>query len=432
MSTISIILIRGSLYVAVGLLALLVFYDIVHNTFPRARLLITAVVIIYLLLSLRLVRKGKVVIANWLLIILYQLITATALLNWGLESMVGILTASFTVLLPGILMAPRHILRVTIMTFVILITIFLLQTSNVISPQQYTPKEIPSIFDILAYCTILSVFALVSWVSSHQSSISLNRALKAEEATNRQKENLAIELNNQSSKLRQAQLKEMQQLYKFAIIGQSASATLHELSNYLSVLNLDIDDLKQQHTHSKAIKNAQASVDHINSMVRKTRAQLSAQNTLRPFEMMPVLRQTLIDIEPQFQQKKVALHKVFIKSDIDIMLFGDSLSLMQVVTILIKNALDACKETPNAAVHFSVKSTAKNVIISVRDNGPGVNDSIRPSLFKPVTSMKPSGLGVGLYIAKHLIQSQFNGSLDLKKSNENTCFQIKIKKWQEK
>jgi hypothetical protein len=53
------------------------------------------------------------------------------------------------------------------------------------------------------------------------------------------------------------------QLYRFAVIGQSAAATLHELSNHLSILMLDFDTIKTQHKTSKSFMRMQADVNQI-------------------------------------------------------------------------------------------------------------------------------------------------------------------------
>jgi two-component system sensor histidine kinase DctS len=45
------------------------------------------------------------------------------------------------------------------------------------------------------------------------------------------------------------------------------------------------------------------------------------------------------------------------------------------------------------------------VEFSVSDNGPGVDPSVAPRLFRPFTTTKPHGMGVGLSLCKSIIES---------------------------
>jgi signal transduction histidine kinase len=422
-------IVRGSFYVAVSLTSLLIIYDLINGTLLRTRVWIACGVIIYLVLIRILLSKGYLNVANWLIILLYEILAGSVLLYWGLSSVVGILTASFAILLPGVLMAPRYILPVFLITFGVLALTHFLQVTNVIIPKIYIPSSPSSMLDVIAYITILAVFALVSWISARQSSISLDRALSAEEKLRKQKNLLARELEIESTRLRQAQLQQIQQLYRFAVIGQSATATLHELSNHLSVLNLDIDDIKQQHKHSKAIANAEDGIEYINRMVRKARLQLNnSQDQSHSFNIFPAINQVVKDLQNKFSQNNVILIKLNPSRLSSLIINGDPMNLMQCITILLNNAVDACANTPDAKVYISIISTGLKIKIRVSDNGPGINLETQKTLFQPLESTKPTGLGVGLYIARHLIESQFKGTLKYVKSEIGATFQITLKK----
>lgn len=427
-SRVTITLIKGSLIVCTALTLLLVAYDLTRMDTFRLRTLWAAIIICYLSVTLWLARKGNTLIANWLLIALYQLLTGMVMLYWGLESMIGIVTACFAILLPGILMAPRQILGVTVISFFIIVVVYSLQAMKIVTPHIYIAKPIPSLMDVAAYCTILAIFALVSWVSSYQSSISLKRALNAEGRVRKQKDLIALELDKQSAKLRQLQLQEMQQLYKFAIIGQSASMTLHELSNHLSILNLDIDDIKQRYKNSKAIENAQESMEYINSMVRKARAQLGKPSTSSSFDIYLTIKQLLKDLKPKFEHHGVLLKELIPKNIKTLHVHGDASNFMQIVTILINNAIDASYVSENPVITLSLLISDEKVYLTIKDNGPGIPLALKNTLFQPLKSSKPTGLGIGLYVASHLIKTQFKGHIKLLDTNEGAAFELMFRK----
>lgn len=421
------LLIRGSIVVIAALTALLFIYDIIHGTIGRPRFWMAIAALVYLFALHIIAKNGHLQLSNWLLIFLYQLIAALALTTWGLGSSAGMLAACFVILLPGILMAPKSILPVALVTITIIWCVYYLHTAQIIKPDLSALTNTTHL-DAFAYVTILSIFALVSWASARHSERSLKRALDAEEVIRQQNTSLSVELERESSQLRQLQLQQILQLHKFAVIGQSTTALLHELSNHLSILNLDIDDFKQQHKNSRAIANAEDAISQINKIVRQARAQLNSYNANSSFNAVSAINRAAKDLRQKYKTHDVELHKPAIKGPARFYVKGSPTGLTQVITVLLNNALDACYNLPNARVTLSIYNQEKQLLIIIEDTGPGFDDSAKKTLFQPVESNKPTGLGVGLYIAKHLVESQFSGSLKLLPSKLGAKFEIILPK----
>ena len=51
------------------------------------------------------------------------------------------------------------------------------------------------------------------------------------------------------------------------------------------------------------------------------------------------------------------------------------------------------------------KGDPKEVLVSVRDSGPGINPEIMPRLFSKFTSKSENGIGLGLYISKAIVEA---------------------------
>lgn len=86
---------------------------------------------------------------------------------------------------------------------------------------------------------------------------------------------------------------------------------------------------------------------------------------------------------------------------------GDPVLLQQVLVNLVVNAMDAMAEIPSARRHITISSQVDGtaVQISVRDAGPGLRADIIAKLFTPFATTKANGLGVGLTIARRIVDA---------------------------
>ena len=86
---------------------------------------------------------------------------------------------------------------------------------------------------------------------------------------------------------------------------------------------------------------------------------------------------------------------------------GDDVLLQQVFVILVINAMDAMAEIPPPRRHVTITSEvrAADVELTVRDTGSGLPADIIGKLFTPFTTTKSHGLGIGLTIARTIIDA---------------------------
>ncbi len=89
---------------------------------------------------------------------------------------------------------------------------------------------------------------------------------------------------------------------------------------------------------------------------------------------------------------------------------ADRDQVIQVLTNLVQNALDAVRGTSGAAVSVTTDTDGHYVSFSVADNGSGIAPEIASRLFEPYATNKPNGTGLGLAIAQR-IAIEHNGEL---------------------
>ncbi len=117
------------------------------------------------------------------------------------------------------------------------------------------------------------------------------------------------------------------------------------------------------------------------------------------------------------------------------MILGYPLAFAQVILNLILNAKDALMQSQpqNPQINIEIWKEADKAFIKVTDNGGGIDNAIFNQLFEPYVSTKKSaGTGLGLYMAKMIIERHLEGKISVTTSADGTTFLIKIPKQRSK
>lgn len=123
------------------------------------------------------------------------------------------------------------------------------------------------------------------------------------------------------------------------------------------------------------------------------------------------IKKLIKDINEEFSASieglKIPIH-IYIDENKNFYAIADELKLRQVLTNLLDNAL---KYSPNnSPIDIGINTESNNIIISVHDNGIGINKDALPKLFKKYSrteqtvKLHKEGRGLGLYIAKQIIE----------------------------
>jgi len=104
----------------------------------------------------------------------------------------------------------------------------------------------------------------------------------------------------------------------------------------------------------------------------------------------------------------------------------DADQLHQVMLNLFENAWYYSHSEDDERIIVTLEQQGNDVIIDVADNGPGVSEKIRESLFEPFQSQRQGGTGLGLYLARELCQANGARLSYLPDEQGRTCFRINI------
>ena len=107
-------------------------------------------------------------------------------------------------------------------------------------------------------------------------------------------------------------------------------------------------------------------------------------------------------------------------------IYGDRIKLRQALLNLLGNAKDAAEGNPAPKILLHAGAQSGSLVISITDNGCGIEPAIIEQIFKPFATYKKNGTGLGLPIARR-IASAHHGSLTVSSdSGDGTVFTLTL------
>ena len=188
---------------------------------------------------------------------------------------------------------------------------------------------------------------------------------------------------------------------KLAALGEMSAAVSHELNQPLAAMKTYLAGAKlllQRKRPEEALSSFQRIDDLIERMGAITRQLKSyARKGGDAFEVIDIresLSSALSMMEPQLKTGKIRISRSVPRHPVRVL--ADRVRLEQVIINLLRNALDATKTVQEPAIEILL-SAGTSAIITVRDNGSGMEEL--DNLFEPFYTTKAPGDGVGLGLA---------------------------------
>lgn len=104
----------------------------------------------------------------------------------------------------------------------------------------------------------------------------------------------------------------------------------------------------------------------------------------------------------------------------------DKTSVVQIVSNIVKNALEAAKEDTPAHIEVTVEKSENFAVLSIKDNGIGMSETVKNEIFKPSFTTKTSGMGMGLAIIHRMIYTVGGNITCTSEQGKGSEFIIKI------
>jgi signal transduction histidine kinase len=211
-----------------------------------------------------------------------------------------------------------------------------------------------------------------------------------------------------------ASLKEAQerllQSERLAAIGQMMAGLAHESRNALQrsqacleMIALDVQDMPET---LQMVEDAQKAQDYLHHLYEEVRG-YAAPITIKRERCH--LGELLDDVWLQLAISREGrqAHLDHEENGVDLCCEVDRHSISQVFRNILENALSACADPVEVRTEWSeAESNGRPaLVISARDNGPGLTPEARRNIFEPFYTTKTQGTGLGMAIAKRIIEA---------------------------
>ena len=226
---------------------------------------------------------------------------------------------------------------------------------------------------------------------------------------------------------------ELVHINRFITAGELTASIAHEINQPLGAIltNAETADvILQSSTPDIAelrdiVKDILRDDRRASEVIRRMKSLLKKA----PFELKS------LDFNDLVRETVALVHAVGRKVELDSMItrdalpiFGDGIQLQQVILNLVANGIDAMKGTPTENRIISIKtSRVENFAqISVSDRGHGIPEDKLKEIFEPFYTCKAEGMGMGLSIARTIVEAH-NGRISAEnRDHGGATFRIRL------
>lgn len=204
-----------------------------------------------------------------------------------------------------------------------------------------------------------------------------------------------------------------------------AKETAHQLGTPISSLMAWIEILKLQDVDLNLVKEFEKDTQRLEKITERF-SKIGSRPELIPTNLVEVLLSTISYLETR-SSGKIKFITDFngytqLEAPLNAALFS------WVIENLCKNAIDAIQN--HGTITIGLKENGHNVMIDITDTGKGISKSQFKIVFHPGYSTKKRGWGLGLSLAKRIIENYHKGKIFVKwsEAGKGTTFRIILKK----
>jgi signal transduction histidine kinase len=203
-----------------------------------------------------------------------------------------------------------------------------------------------------------------------------------------------------------------------------AKETAHQLGTPLSSLMAWVQLLESQGTDKSTITELNKDIERLETITDRF-SKIGSNPDLKETCVKTIMDQAIGYLRPRLSSKVIFEINQEQEGNVTAMinepLFG------WVIENLFKNAVDAM--SGNGKITVDIHHEIQNVYIDITDTGKGIPSANHKAIFQPGFTTKKRGWGLGLSLAKRIIENYHSGKIFIKRSepDRGTTFRIVLK-----
>ena len=222
--------------------------------------------------------------------------------------------------------------------------------------------------------------------------------------------------------------KEFMQTEKQADISDLTSTIAHEIRNPIAAAKSLVQQMGEDPSSVENVEYAKVAIDELDRVERRISHLLKyAKEEDYAFEhvnLATVVDAALTQMKGKLETAKVAAVRNYIAGPV---VHADAEKLKSVFVNVLDNAIDALQGvTEGRRVELFIENGGRQAVVRVRDNGAGIPADALDRIFNPFFTTKEKGTGLGMAIAKKIVEAH-TGTIDAESSpGRGSEFQVTL------
>ncbi|MDA4846843.1 sensor histidine kinase [Hoeflea poritis] len=229
----------------------------------------------------------------------------------------------------------------------------------------------------------------------------LQRSEEEEAQLRSANERLAIEIEERRTAERRLKRTqgELDRASRLAALGRLAASVTHELGQPIAAMRNHLAAAELSASGNLALTGGLSGlVDRMEGITRQLKffARTESEN-FEDVDLREAMKASIALVQPNLDEIDAKVAADF--GDSPVVMRGSRLRLEQVMTNLLRNAVDAMEETESPEIGIRIGATDSTAWFELRDNGHGLGEATLADIREPFVTTRESGRGMGLGLA---------------------------------
>ena len=204
------------------------------------------------------------------------------------------------------------------------------------------------------------------------------------------------------------------------------SVLIHDIRNVGLRLSILISNMEEHYEDPDFKRSAadllQSTVQKLDGIARSWSSRGDSVLIKLPLELNDLVQEVLRTCRPRGRVSAPRVSAIFTEVP---QVWGDPYYLRDAIQSVVQNAQEAAASSVSVRTVLEKRGARNFAVVEVEDDGPGMPaDFVRRQLFRPFQTMKPGGVGLGLYTARRILRHH-RGDVEVRSAEgESTCVRL--------